>query len=198
MDAKRVDVKVFVQDGASVEPAELIPVFHGWIQRTAIKDELLIDVADYEHVVDGPGVLLVGHEAQYGFDCTRGRKGLLYSQRRAKIDGGFQKVLEYTLVHALRAAALLEKEEALAGKLKFSSQELLIRINDRLNAPNTPATWKAVESDVRAVLGMAFGSDYSVEPGAASNDKPWNDELFSLVVKSKSASNVDALLSRLS
>ena len=196
MDAKRVDVKVFVQDGASVDPKELVPVFHGWIQRTAIKDELLIDVADYEHVVDGPGVLLVGHEAQYGYDCSRGRKGLLYSQRRAKIDGGFREALSYSLVHALRAAALLEQDDALKGRLKFSGQELLIRINDRLRAPNTPATWKAVEADVRAVLGKVFGTDYSVEPGVPGT-KPWTDELFTLHVRSKAPASVNTLLGRL-
>ena len=36
MDAKRIDVKVFATADSEVEPAALIPVFHGWIQRGAI------------------------------------------------------------------------------------------------------------------------------------------------------------------
>ena len=191
MDAKRLDVKLFVADGSRVEPAELIPVFHGWIQRSAVKDELLIDVADYEHVVDGPGVLLVGHEGQYGYDRSKGKDGLLYSQRRAQIDGGFREALVYTLRHALSACALLEKEEALAGRLKFNGQQLLIRINDRLRAPNTPETWKAVEPDVRAVLGRVFGDDFTVEPAPAGG------EPFTLHVRAGKPATVDALLGRL-
>jgi hypothetical protein len=192
MDAKRLDVKVFVADGTRVDPAELIPVFHGWIQRSAVADELLIDVADYEHVVDGPGVMLIGHEGQYGYDQGKGRDGLLYSQRRARIDGGFREALAYTLRHALQACALLEQDEALAGRLKFSGQELMIRINDRLRAPNTAATWKAVEPDARAVLSRVFGGELSLEPASTS------DELFTLHVRASTPATVDALLGRLS
>jgi hypothetical protein len=191
MDAKRFDVKVFVADGARVHAKELIPVFHGWIQRGAVSDELLIDVASYEHVVDGPGVMLVGHEGQYGYDLSKGQTGLLYSQRRARIEGGAREAFAYSLRHALAACALLERDEALAGRLKFDGGRLLVRINDRLHAPNTPETWKAVEADVRAVLGRAFGSDYTVEPA------PPSAELFTLHVRAKGPQDVTALLGRI-
>jgi hypothetical protein len=191
MDAKRVDVKVFVADGARVDPAELIPVFHGWIQRSAVPDELLIDVADYDHVVDGPGVMLIGHQGQYGYDQGKGKDGLLYSQRRAQIDGGLREALAYTLRHALLACDLLEKEQALGGRLKFDGRQLQIRINDRLRAPNTPETWKAVEPDVRAVLGRVFGGEFTVQPAAPSG------ELFTLDVRAQKPESVEALLGRL-
>jgi hypothetical protein len=190
MDAKRFDVKVFVADGARVHAKELIPVFHGWIQRGAVADELLIDVASYEHVVDGPGVMLIGHEGQYGYDQGKGQDGLLYSQRRARIEGGAREALAYSLRHALSACALLERDEALAGRLKFDGSRLMIRINDRLRAPNTPETWKAVEADVRAVLDRAFGGEYGVEPA------PAGEELFTLHVRAKAAQNVTTLLGR--
>ena len=191
MDAKRFDVKVFVADGSRVHAKELIPVFHGWIQRAAVPDELLIDVASYEHVVDGPGVMLIGHEGQYGYDQGKGKDGLLYSQRRARIDGGAREALAYTLRHALQACALLERDEALAGRLKFDAGRLMIRINDRLLAPNAPETWKAIEPDVRAVLGRLFGGEFTVEPAPASG------ELFTLHVRAPAASGVDALLGRI-
>ena len=193
MDAMRLDVKVFAAAGTRVEPALLIPVFHGFIQRKAMGDELLIDVADYSHVVDGPGVVLVGHEGQYGYDLAKGRAGLLYSQRRPRITGGLREVLGLALRRALAACALLEKEESLGGKLRFDGQELLIRLNDRLLAPNTPATWKAVEPDVRAVLDRAFGGSagYSVEPA------PAGPEVFTLQVRAAAATSAEALLGRL-
>jgi hypothetical protein len=191
MDAKRVNVKVFAKDASRVKQAELIPVFHGWIQRAAINDEMLIDVADYGHVAEGPGVMLIGHEAQYGLDETKGRTGLLYSQRRALIDGGFEQALRYSVRQALRACALLQKEDALGGRLQFSGQEIMVRINDRLLAPNVAATWPAVEAAARSVLGPLLGSDLSLEPA------PPSLELFTFYARSQKPLDIDALLGRL-
>ena len=55
-------------------------MFHDWIQNQRL-DELLIDVVDYRHVHDGPGVILIAHDAHYAFDTSEGRLGLLYSRR---------------------------------------------------------------------------------------------------------------------
>jgi hypothetical protein len=192
MDAKRIDVKVFATADSHVEPQALTPVFHGWIQRGAIPNELLIDVADYAHVVDGPGVMLIGHEGQYGYDLTKGRPGLLYSLRRAKIEDGYDAALRYALRQALQAAALLEQEETLKGKLKFDAGDVLVRINDRLLAPNEASTWKKVEPATRAVLGKVFGDGYSVEPAAVGTQ-----ELFTLQVRAPVAAGAAALLARL-
>ncbi len=191
MDAKRLDLKLFATRSDGVELAHLIPVFHGWIQRGAIKDQLLIDVADYSHVVDGPGVLLVGHEAHYGYERQAGRDGLLYSQRRAPVEGGFVERLRYALLHALRAASLLQQDEALAGKLRFGGQELVLRINDRLAAPNAPETFAAVEPALRELLSPLLGSGLSLQPGAPGA------ELFALHARAEQPVAVDTLLARL-
>ena len=192
MDAKRFDIKVFAQsDGVSFKQHELIPVFHGWIQRGAIADELLIDVADYSHVQDGPGVMLIGHEAQYGLDQSKGRTGLLYSQRRAAVDGGFEQALGYSLRHALLACSLLQNEQALGGRLRFAGHELLVRINDRLRAPNTLETWNAVQAPARKLLSQLFGAEPSIEPA------PPSLELFTLHVRAEKPVDVDTLLARL-
>lgn len=187
----RVDVKLFTAPGKSVEPKALTPVFHGFIQRSAVKDELLIDVADYSHVVDGPGVMLIGHEGQYGFDRNKGRDGLLYSQRRARIEDAFGPALRYGVLHVLRMAALLEQEESLRGKLQFSAQELLIRVNDRLRAPNTKDTWQALEPEAKSILSSLFGSELVLEPNGTS------DELFGITVKTKLTARAGELLAKL-
>ena len=186
----RVDVKLFTAPGKSIEPKALIPVFHGFIQRSAIKDELLIDVADYSHVIDGPGVMLIGHEGQYGFDRSKGRDGLLYSQRRAKLDDSFGAALRYGVLHALRMAALLEQEDTLKGKLEFSAGELLVRINDRLRAPSGADSWKQYEPEARSVLSSLLGGEVSLEPTGTA------DELFGLQVKTK-AGKIAELLAKL-
>jgi hypothetical protein len=41
----------------------LEPLFHEWIRTDRLPDETFIDVADYSHLKDGPGVVLVAHRS---------------------------------------------------------------------------------------------------------------------------------------
>jgi hypothetical protein len=191
MEAKRLDVKLFAQRCEGVKPSDLIAIFHGFIQRGAIEGELLIDVADYSHVVGGPGVVLVGHEAHYGFEQHAGRAALLHSQRRARIEGGFAEALRYGVRQALRAASLLHQEQSLRGKLRFAGQELLVRINDRLAAPNTAETFRRVEPEARGVLLGLLGPDATLAP------EPPSAELFAFRARAAAPVSIDSLLARL-
>ena len=183
MKATRVDVKVFAAKGAHVEGEKLLKAFHGFIQQQKISDELLLDVTSYEHVKEGPGIMLIGHEGMYGLDESKGRLGVLYSQRRAVVEG-FEQALRYTLRHALIVAGLLEKEEQLGGALKFPCDEIMVRINDRLHAPASPETWKQIEPIARKVLSEAFGRR---RRSRAARRTP--RELFTFTARAKTASS---------
>lgn len=187
----RIDVKLFTAPGKHVQPDALIPVFHGLIQRSAVADELLIDVADYGHVVDGPGVMLLAHQGQYGYDLVKGKPGLLYSMRRSGVEDAFAPSLRYALSHAAKMAALLEQEEALRGKLELDAGNLLVRVNDRLRAPNDAATAKALEPELRAVLEGALGAGLTIEPA------PFGPELLSFTVRAKAPVRAAALAAKL-
>src|SRR5438067_13460223 len=113
---QHVRVKIFACEPVSIDLGDAIPVFHRWIQDRACP-ELLIDVADYRHVPDGPGVMLIGHEANYSLDNTKGRLGLLYNRKRA--GGEAQENLRQAFDAAVAACQLLELEPAFAGRLKF-------------------------------------------------------------------------------
>lgn len=157
--AERVQLKLFAAAGAPPAPA-LIPIFHEWISDGSLDtDELLIDVADYSHVAAGPGVMLIGHGADWSYDLAERRPGLLFSRKRA-FEGGFQRRLEDALRQALRAAGALAVDARLPG-LAFDGQELLVRVPDRLNAPNDEATFNAlvpyIVNALRAVLGAEVG-----------------------------------------
>src|ERR1700733_4150601 len=88
---QHINLKIFIEDAGAFELADAIPVFHQWI-RDSVCPEMLIDVADYRHVSAGPGVLLIGHEANYSFDNREHRLGLLYN-RKAALDGTFRERL---------------------------------------------------------------------------------------------------------
>ena len=73
-------MKLFV-DGPALPVYGFIPVFHDWIKHHRL-GELLVDVASYGHVPNGPGVGIVGHGSDYFVDSSEGRQGLLYSRKR--------------------------------------------------------------------------------------------------------------------
>jgi hypothetical protein len=82
LDSPEISVKLFVADPSGVRLEELIPVFHRWIKQDLLEDELAIDVASYEHVPKGPGIVLICDKAHYYFDMRAGRAGLRYRGRR--------------------------------------------------------------------------------------------------------------------
>jgi hypothetical protein len=145
---QHINVKIFADGSADTANvlAEVVPVFHGWI-RDGFCPEMLIDVADYRHVPAGPGVLLIGHEANYSLDNRENRLGLLYN-RKASLDGGFQSRLKQAHGAALDACARLEREAPFSGKLKFDRNALEVFVNDRLLAPNNDEIWAALRPEL--------------------------------------------------
>jgi hypothetical protein len=173
MDTHKLQVKLFATAPHGVRPREAVPVFHRWIQSRRL-DELAIDVTDYSHVHHGPGALLVCDGANYNLDEGEGRLGLLYTRKRPA-PGGVGERLRAAVTAALIAAAQLEQEPELAGRLRFAGDELLVRVNDRLFDndaagaawlrgllaelaallyPGVVATFEAAAADPRARLGV--------------------------------------------
>jgi hypothetical protein len=142
---QHINVKIFIESPGAIHLGDAIGVFHQWI-KDGVGPELLIDVADYLHVPEGPGILLIGHEANYSFDDREGRPGLLYN-RKAVLDGDFQTRLKQAHEAALAACDRLEQEPAFGGKLKFDRNSLEVFVNDRLLAPNTEETWHALQPE---------------------------------------------------
>lgn len=159
MHATKFQVKIYAKSG-DIELEKLIPVFHDWIRKKKIPDELLIDVADYAHVPQGPGVVLIGHQSDYYLDVADDRPGLLYSRKRG-FEGDMQSGIDDAFRRALRACELLEKENGLG--FEFSTAELLFRVQDRLHAPNEEATYDAFRPALEQTANALFGGISSLE-----------------------------------
>jgi hypothetical protein len=189
MKSEKLQIKFFAKPNAAFDLETIVPVFHRFIREHAF-DELMIDVADYKHVKNGPGVVLVGDANDYYLDEAEGRPGLQFSRKRhgsapeGRLREGFAR--------ALKACSLLEAAPELSGKLSFATDEILIRLPDRLNAPNDEATFQEVSHEVSALLDKLYGAgSFTIERGAAA------PEPLSLRVKAKSAPALSALLSAL-
>jgi hypothetical protein len=150
MEIQHFRVKLFATPDSHPHLGDAIPVFHRWIQEGRVP-ERTIDVSDYEHVPNGPGVILVCHEAIYGLDQGKGRLGLLYN-RRTVLDGSVEDRLRQAVNAAEAAAAQLEKEPEFAGKLRFDRKSWEVAVNDRALAPNTEATLAALSPVIQKIF----------------------------------------------
>ena len=152
-----VNVKIYVQESTSIDLRDAIQVFHRWIQD-AVLNELVIDVADYRHVPAGPGVILIGDEANYSLDCAFNRLGLLYNRKRPSEGTVMDKLLK-AFGSALLACSHLEDEAVFRGKLKFDAGHCEVILNDRVLAPNTEKTWLELKPHFEVFFDGLFGSE---------------------------------------
>jgi hypothetical protein len=160
MNPYRIAIKFFLQQPIDAET--LIPVLHRWIQEQSLSGHLLIDVARYEHVSDGPHIVLVGHEANISLDDMDGKWGLMY-QRKRPMDGAFEQRFGAVLAATLEACSKLETEPELAGSVKFKTDEFDLKILDKLEAPNEPGTLKQLEPAIQSVVEKVFAAKGKLE-----------------------------------
>jgi hypothetical protein len=104
----------------------------------------------------GPGVILVANDANLHIDETGGRRGLLYS-RKAPLSGTNQEKLWTVFRLALENCRKLEQEPALRGKLRFTTNEAAISLNDRLLGSNTEESFQELKREVGPFAKQLFG-----------------------------------------
>ena len=186
MNVQHINVKFYLENPETINLADYAAIFNAWIQAQRL-EELLIDVADYLHVHNGPGIMLIGHEADYSLDNRGGRLGLLYN-RKEPLEGTTHEKLAQATRAGLTVAQILEKENG----LKFNGSEVQVIINDRLLVPNTAETFATLEPEIKSFLVQLYnGAEYSLP----NNNDP--RERFTVNVKTSSNFNVDTLLSNL-
>jgi hypothetical protein len=163
---ERVCVKVYAPEPA-VPDSAFIPVFHDWIRRRVIGG-VLLDVADYTHVPDGPGVILVGHEFMYSLDRTDGRFGLSV-QRRRSTQSDTEESIAATLRTLLLAAEKLETHRSLVNAISFDRSSFRVESNDRLRGPNDAVGLEALRLATEAAATRTF-------PSASVTVRPVSDD----------------------
>lgn len=189
MELQHINLKFFVENSQNIDLEKFHGVFNSWIQRS-LTDDLLVDVAEYLHVYNGPGILLIGHSANYSLDLTAGRLGLLYN-RKEQVEGTNKQKLAQAAHAALSAMRILEKE----NRVRFIGNEVQLIINDRLIAPNTAETFSALKEDLESFFGTLFkGSNVTLVHSSLSEPRA----RFTLDVKSASAFDTQTLLDNIS
>jgi len=152
-DIVRIGAKLYVRNPEVIDLDAYIGLFHGWIQGRTL-DGQPIDVADYSHVPDGPGVMLIGHEADRSLDLGEGRPGALY-QRKRDLDGTLEERLR-TVLDAVEDTARRIEEDPVAAGVRIDRDEILVRVLDRRLAPNDDATLEGLRPALEAALAAVF------------------------------------------
>jgi hypothetical protein len=154
MEIQHLIAKIHVEGALGFDPAQVVDVFHKWVAGQTMPGVILVDVAELLHVPKGPGVIAVGHEADYALDNTGGVWGVLYRQKVQRAGTNAERVA-YVLREAAHAGALLE--QAFPSGLKFSRTTFELIVNDRGIAPNITATYSALEPEFAATLKTLLG-----------------------------------------
>lgn len=152
MRLDKISIKFYLERGHAFPCNDLIPILHRWIREKRLP-EMMIDVADYRHVHDGPKLVLVTHEANFVFDRDRGDEGLV-CQRKQSLSGGPGAKIADVIASAMRCCDEIERD---CG-VKFCRDRLLFIVNDRLDAENSPSSMESVVPHLRtAAAGYLKG-----------------------------------------
>ena len=191
MDLQRIGIKVFLQSEVPPDPTLLISVFHSWIQEQLFPEHLLVDVHDYRHVFQGPGILLVAHEGNFSMDQADGLPGLLYHRKQPQ-EGSLKDRLRRVFRAALTACRKLEKSSEL-DQIQFRTDRILLISNDRLEAPAAQETFERLQPSLEGLLKPLLGPEevYLI---------PQLDprERLTVIVESRNPLDVSTLLNRFS
>ena len=190
LNAQQFFIKFPAKVARDYDAKELIPVFQRWIQSDAL-DGVLIDVTNYTHVEDGPGVMLIGHEANWSLDFTDGEPGLLYTRKREAL-GDVETRLKDAFRLALEACKLLQKDETIENPIEVDTREFIFGINNRLVAPNEDETME----DAREGLTQFFNWLFEGHRVEFERDQRKRSR-FSVRVRVPGSASVDTLLNRL-
>ena len=154
-EPQRIGVKVFVEDQETFDRARMIDVFHRWIQEDRVPGTL-IDVHDYTHVLEGPGVVLIAHEWHLRTDEAGGRIGLEYELKRGGA-GSLAERMHKAISSVLEAGAALEQDTAGDNPVRFTAREMTFRFTDRLAVPATESAFDEVTRELESVLADFYG-----------------------------------------
>jgi len=191
METNLFNIKHYLQDGAALDQDALIPLFHEWIRDGLISDDVMIDVADYRHVHEGPGVMLICHEAHYAMSESEGRPGVMYSRKRGESEGDLSSRLRAALTRSLLFCEAVEKATSLDESMRFNGGELLFQVGSRLALTNTEEDYQSVREPLQAFFDGLYGED-----GCSLSREGNPRDCLTIRVKSTASVNVATLLER--
>lgn len=142
---EKLCVKIPFVEGSSFDAPAILEEMNAWIQKDVLPGTL-VDVADYTHMVDGPGIVLVAYEYMVSVDHQDGVSGLRVAWR---LGGGESLLSRLSEVFKVLSIAASRFEEKLGLSLNLSALEASCL--DRLH----PFDGEALRSALEEKLGTS-------------------------------------------
>lgn len=151
MEFQKVSLKILSDAPVTLNLDPFLQIFGRW----RVQD--WIDLADYAHMTRGPGIVLIGHRANFSFDMGTSAPGVLYLSKK-DLEGTATDRLRKVFrdCFALTQRLLAEPEFPAGVHLRTGSLELAF--NDRLETPHTEATGRVLRPAVETVLDRLYGA----------------------------------------
>jgi hypothetical protein len=161
METERFCVKFFAQSDTDINDEIFINIFHEWIRYQKLGG-VLLDVADYRHVPNGPGMMLITHEINFAMDRTNGHFGLFAQQKMSQADNRQDQML--ALIRATIAfGALLGSDWRVKKNLSLEGGQFHLMSNNRLVVPNSDSAFANILPDLEAAASVIYpGQNISV------------------------------------
>lgn len=186
---RRLGVKFCLKQQPTLQPEDILPIFQRWIQEHTIEG-MLIDVIDYKHVPDGPGIVLIADEFDLAYDLADGEIGLYYVRKR-ELSESLNPALRLAISSALAAARALEAEAP--GDIVFDFNAAKISFLDRIHYRNEPEIFESNRETLTETLSEILGANVLI---SRLYDDP--RAIFALRCTCDSASSdIDALIAQL-
>ena len=167
MQLEKFGVKLFLNSNGNYDSKDFIPIFHSWIQENVVSAHLLIDVADYSHIQDGPGTMLIAHEGNFSLDQESLQPGIMY-MRKTEIAGSFKERFNKVLSTVIKAANRLN-DNNISKQVDFTPNSFRFITNDRLYAENTADNQDLYKQKIQKVLDGKY-PDSQFEFGDVSDE----------------------------
>ncbi len=147
--------KINFKNPEAIAPHDFFKMFNNWIPDSP---EIFVDVADYQHVEDGPLIILVGHYVDYILDHSDRQLGFAYNRKRWAeplpqdcLVTSFQEFIKRTM-------QMLDSPE-LKGKIALDLNQISLTFNDRAAAPNHTATQQKMAPLLTTFCNKLFGKE---------------------------------------
>jgi len=152
---QKINVKISLEVPSDFDYDVLLAIFGRWRLE---EGEKIIDLADYLHVPEGPGCLLVSHLWQFGIDLGDGQPGLFYSSRMG-LSGEAQERFTKVIRDCVEKSKRLLGESDIPQTIRPRWDEIEVIANDRVLAPNTDEIDELLRPGLTATLDRFYGTD---------------------------------------
>ncbi|MBI4463409.1 MAG: hypothetical protein HY647_01785 [Acidobacteria bacterium] len=188
-DLQRIQIKIPSDAPPSLNLDSFLVIFSRWRKEKEHPAEW-VDLADYAHVPRGPGMVLIGQRCNLSFDLADPAPGILYTAKKG-LAGSLTERLVSALQGCLELALRLSAEPEFPPDVHLQTDWLELRLPDRLETPNTPATDRLLRPIVEHVLSTLYGhARYELTPQSDSK------QCYGFSVRTRASQPLEALLER--